>query len=65
MTSKLKQVEFDIICQALRRNREELSQAGGIHLNTLARVLTGGKYTFDTLYQIEQALKTVPEKEVI
>ena len=65
MTSKLKQLEFDIICQALRRNREELSHVAGIHLNTLGRVLTGGKYTFDTLYQIEQALKTVPEKEVI
>ena len=65
MNSKLKQIEFDIVCQALRRNREELSQVAGIHLNTLNRVLHGKKYSFDTLYRVEQALKTVPEKEAI
>ena len=64
MNSKLKQIEFDIICQALRRNREELSHVAGIHLNTLSRVLNGGKCTIDTLYRVEQALKQVPEKEV-
>lgn len=65
MTSKLKQIEFDIVCQALRRNREELAHVAGIHLNTLDRVLNGKNYTFDTLYHVEQALKVVPEKEVI
>ena len=48
-----------------QKPRGVISGQTGIHLNTLGRVLTGGKYTFDTLYQIEQALKTVPEKEVI
>jgi len=62
MTSKLKQIEFDIVCQALRRNRAELAHVAGIHLNTLDRVLNGGNYTFDTLYHVEQALKTVKEK---
>lgn len=65
MNSKLKQIEFDIVCQALRRNREELAHVAGIHLNTLDRVLNGKNYTFDTLYHVEQALKVVPEKEVI
>ena len=64
MTSKLKQIELDIVCQALRRNRQELCHVAGIHLHTLSRVLNGGKYTFDTLYRVEQALETVPEKEV-
>lgn len=62
MNSKLKQIEFDIVCQALRRNRAELAHVAGIHLNTLDRVLNGKKYTFDTLYRVEQALKTVKEK---
>ena len=65
MNSKLKQIEFDIVCQALRRNREELAHVAGIHLNTLDRVLNGKNYTFDTLYHVEQALKVVPEKELI
>ena len=63
MTSKLKQIETNIICQALRRNREELAHVAGIHLNTLSRVLNGGKYTFDTLYRVEQALDKVEVKE--
>lgn len=62
MTSKLKQIETDIIRQALRRNREQLAHVAGIHLNTLSRVINGGKYTFDTLYQIEQALHKVKDK---
>ena len=62
MNSKLKQIEFDIVCQALRRNREQLAHVAGIHLNTLNRVLSGGNYTFETLYQIEQALHKVKDK---
>jgi predicted transcriptional regulator len=64
MTSKLKQLELNIVSQVLRRNRAELAHVAGIHLNTLSRVICGGKYTFDTLYRIEQALVLVPEKEV-
>jgi predicted transcriptional regulator len=64
MTSKLKQIELNIVSQVLRRNRAELAHVAGIHLNTLSRVICGGKYTFDTLYRIEQALVLVPEKEV-
>jgi predicted transcriptional regulator len=64
MTSKLKQIELNIVSQVLRRNRAELAHVAGIHLNTLSRVICGGKYTFDTLYRIEQALILVPEKEV-
>ena len=64
MPSKLKQIERDIVSQVLRRSRADLAHVAGIHLNTLQRVVSGGKYTFETLYRIEQALKIVPEKEV-
>ena len=60
--SKLEQARHQIICGALRRNREELAHVADVHLNTLQRVISGGNYNFKTLLKIEEALTKVKEK---